>query len=353
VWLWLVEGAGANPRRLVSGGFPSWKADSRGIYFSTRPDGDVYSVDLEPGARPRRIYEGHRVSYPALSPDGTRLAYLQGSYLNVVDTRTGVTLTRVPTAVGDTFFAAFSPDGRNVAYGGMSPSSSGLWLLRLDPTEIRFLLRGPFTMPAWSPDGRMLAFDMRMDGETDVWVESTEGYYKPYQSPGPAPVGADGKWHDRATVLPELGRADLSGRVWHLEDIQGRLIFIAVWSTTCAPAREQLPLVQGLYEQSRNRSDLLVLTLNTDSDRERARRFASAMNLTVPVIPAVGYTDPIPGNLLPQNWIVGPGHRLLSERIGYYKSEHENWLENALAELARVRSLPASGVPATPPGKPR
>jgi thiol-disulfide isomerase/thioredoxin len=148
-------------------------------------------------------------------------------------------------------------------------------------------------------------------------------------------------WVDRSVTLPELGRADLDHRVWSLQDLQGRLLFVNIWASWCAPCREELPLVQALHERSKGRADFAVLTLNVDSDATKARRYASAMGLTVPVVLASDYVRrQRADDTIPRNWIVGPGGALLAERVGFNASERNNWVDQVIQELERRRPRP-------------
>jgi TolB protein len=63
---------------------------------------------------------------------------------------------------------AWSPDGRSIAYVRREPGSSvrELWLMRADGSGQRRLtsLRASSFFPAWSPDGRKLAFASNVAG---------------------------------------------------------------------------------------------------------------------------------------------------------------------------------------------
>jgi len=87
--LFLVPAEGGSPRRLTPGsypifGAPAWAADSKTILFSANRsddwdyerESDLYELDIE-GREPRKLTERAGADLaPAVSPDGTRVAYL-------------------------------------------------------------------------------------------------------------------------------------------------------------------------------------------------------------------------------------------------------------------------------------
>jgi len=76
----------------------------------------------------------------------------------------------------------FSPDGSRLAYtirsnDGPGPPASQLWLLELSTGKSSRVgdekTRG--SQPAWSPDGRSLAFVGSMDGKSGLIIASADG----------------------------------------------------------------------------------------------------------------------------------------------------------------------------------
>ncbi len=123
------------------------------------------------------------IGYPLLtwSPSGT-LVYMQGeSAAQEVEV---VRLTREGTATsidsmwhGGFNSAALSPDGHRLAVGvGLASGALGIWVKQLE--------RGPFTRlsfggqdrrPAWSPDGKVVAFIRDSLNTSSVFARETDG----------------------------------------------------------------------------------------------------------------------------------------------------------------------------------
>ncbi|HLL64290.1 MAG TPA: hypothetical protein VK453_00930 [Micromonosporaceae bacterium] len=119
------------------------------------------------------------------SPDGTRVAYAMGraeserAAIHITDLRTGTTqrLTDLNAWRSD---AAWSPDGRSIAYSGTAQLPSGvsgyevnrdLYTIRVDSHAVRRVTTTANRMeyrPAWSPDSGWLAYDRRPPDDFSV-----------------------------------------------------------------------------------------------------------------------------------------------------------------------------------------
>jgi serine/threonine-protein kinase len=174
---------------------------------------------------------------PRLSPDGRRLAVSLQRGDNwdvwVYDIERDVA-TRI--TFGDRYDAdpVWSPDGRWIAYEGEVDGQDGIYRKRTDGTgDAEVLLEpGVQTFPAphsWSPDGRVLAIQSSGEGgQTDIWTLPAEGgepepFVKtPFREAGPA-FSPDGRW--LAYWSDETGRPEIfvasyppGGGKWQVSD---------------------------------------------------------------------------------------------------------------------------------------
>jgi Tol biopolymer transport system component/DNA-binding winged helix-turn-helix (wHTH) protein len=141
--------------------------------------------------------------FPALSPDGDRLAYSSdrsGKWEIYISPTAGGPDVSLTKDGNQNVQAAWSPDGRHIAFHSMV--RGGIWITPVDGGSPRQIAEFG-ARPAWSPDGRLLAF--QTDAATDIgpaarpanlpstiWVvETSGGQPRPLTRRG-VPVGGHG-----------------------------------------------------------------------------------------------------------------------------------------------------------------
>lgn len=165
--------------------FPSMSPDGQWFVY-TGDDGadrDIYLRSLTGDRAINLTEDSPGDDYAAaLSPDGQEIAFRStrdGGGLFVMGL-TGEAVRRV-SDVGET--PTWSPDGRSLAYSlehvgllplNMEPEEPGLWTLDLETGETRELLDTDAVLPAWSPDGRWIAYTGRSDGSY-IWMVPADG----------------------------------------------------------------------------------------------------------------------------------------------------------------------------------
>ena len=143
-------------------------------------------------------------------------------------------------------------------------------------------------------------------------------------------------WDPKNTALPEFELLDLEGRKWSLADIKGKVAFINLWATWCGPCRLELPYVQKLREQMKDKKDVLVLTLNTDEEVGKVDPFMKENKYTFPVLLGQAYSEGQGVNSIPRNWIVSTDGKIMFEGIGF-GNDGEEWMKKAIAMIEKVK----------------
>lgn len=172
--------------------------DGRRIALYSGPD--LWVVELDRGVRSRFTTHGPVNNFPVWSPDGTQLLFNSirdphGLYVRSAD---GVGEARlVLERDGQTVAlpASWAPDGRGVAVTELDPDGGAdVALVDLDSPGLRPLVAGEALehSPAFSPDGRWLAWVSDESGRDEVYVA-------PYPDAGPRVTistqgGTDPRW---------------------------------------------------------------------------------------------------------------------------------------------------------------
>jgi thiol-disulfide isomerase/thioredoxin len=149
-------------------------------------------------------------------------------------------------------------------------------------------------------------------------------------------VLAQGRWETPKLQLPAFELADLSGKTWKLTNLEGKSILINLWATWCGPCNAELPHLQKLYNQMKDRPDFQILTFNVDEDLGAVEPFLKQKGYTFPVLPAYSFARGILDvNGIPQNWVVDPMGVWRWTQIGFLEGQH--WADDMIKRLESVK----------------
>ena len=167
----------------------------------TDPDVEVYPVRLDiyvarEGEPVRRVIATKKNERcPAVSPDGARLAYLEGPAIVVrsLDPAGDPGATELRVDLSHPTCPQWSPDGRRLAVASQGPDAGGeLRVVKLDGTERVLVRQGPARVPdfAWTADGETIAYTT----QDAVWSAPWGGgaprlLWRGTATPDPSPYG--------------------------------------------------------------------------------------------------------------------------------------------------------------------
>lgn len=155
------------------------------VYTSTRndPNGDVYVQAADGLAFTRLTTDTVAERWPAVSPDGTLIAFGRdsdpGPGLNediIVMNADGSDPTPLAPHPERDRYPAWSPDGSQIVFDTRRDGDREVYRMTVDGTELVNLTRHDSTdgVPDWSPDGERVLFTSDRDGNAEVYVMSAE-----------------------------------------------------------------------------------------------------------------------------------------------------------------------------------
>ena len=203
--LWKVPASGGTPQPLdptVEDAYePSVdRAGEHLAYSKQSSDSNVYRLDLSrPDAQPTALLASTRHElYPRVSPDGQRIVFEADRsgddelWLADVDGSNVIQLTR--TGKAGAAAPAWSPDGKQIAYVSRTDNVSDIFVVGADGGRPRQVTsHSNADAPAWSRDGRYLYFSTSRGQHWQV-------FKVPVAGGTPVQVTRDGGYESRESV---------------------------------------------------------------------------------------------------------------------------------------------------------
>jgi eukaryotic-like serine/threonine-protein kinase len=194
----VVASQGGKPRVLAQGEYPAWGPRSASILFTNDLAGKSRTLWTAPFSlargefsgppRPLTFGRGADVG-AAVSRDGTSVAFSAvDESLNLEEIPFDADAGRIAGSPRELTlgnnninFLSPSPDGKAVAFGASRGAVSNIW--RVDPPappiELTSDPGASDSHPAWSPDGRQIAFSRQAlgtsGGSAELWLMSADG----------------------------------------------------------------------------------------------------------------------------------------------------------------------------------
>ena len=176
---------------------PAFSPDGQRIAFTSNRSGnwDIYLMDVDGGAPVQLTRDASQDTHPSFSADGSKLVYSSYSVQSgqwemvVIDVDNPAT----KHYIGPGLFPQWSPTSNQIVFQRPRQRGTrwfGIWIADvqngevLRPTEIAASANAATITPAWSPDGKFVAFSTVVDPDADksnvppvadLWIVSKDG----------------------------------------------------------------------------------------------------------------------------------------------------------------------------------
>lgn len=174
--IWCIRPDGSDLRQLTDGGpndhdvDPVLSPDAKKILFSSTrgQTTGVWQMEL-PRPKPQRICDGDQAEW---SPDARQIVFRRGQQLAIRDLATGeekqITSSEWPHCSGP----AWSPDGRSIAFACRWDAGNALCLVQAAGGQpVKVYDKKPACEPHWSPDSTRLVYET----ETQICTINPDG----------------------------------------------------------------------------------------------------------------------------------------------------------------------------------
>ena len=201
------------------------------IAFTSERDGnrEIYVMDAD-GDNQRRLTNSRLVDWdPSWSPDGRHIAFTangrpgdwgaRGGDLEIyVMDANGTNLRKFTNNLRQDTGPAWSPDGKRIAYTSTIDRNQEIYVIDTDRGQPRRLTNSGDVHihnwnPSWSPDGERIVFVSEGDGNKEIYTINADGRRDPRRLTDNPQADTDPAWYDPAFALA-VAPADKKFTIW-------------------------------------------------------------------------------------------------------------------------------------------
>lgn len=154
----------------------------------------------------------------------------------------------------------------------------------------------------------------------------------------PGEALASERWETPKKKLPSFALQDLNGKTWSLSQQEGKVVLINLWATWCGPCVAELPLFQKLYDATKHRTDIQLLTFNIDAQPGLVEPYMKERGFSFPVLIAEPFVRELLDSVtIPQNWLVNRQGEWVATQVGFDANEPD-WIGRMRSKLDSLKA---------------
>lgn len=106
---------------------------------------------------------------------------------------------------------------------------------------------------------------------------------------------------------PDFTLSTPEGKKISLKDFRGKIVFLNFWASWCTPCREEMPSMEKLYQEFKDKN-FVILAVNVKDRKQEALDFVRDLKITYPIaIDPGGQVGLLYGAWgLPTTYLIGP-----------------------------------------------
>jgi peroxiredoxin len=86
-------------------------------------------------------------------------------------------------------------------------------------------------------------------------------------------------------LAPDFELITLTGETIKLSDLRGQAVLINLWATWCPPCREEMPVLEKMYNEYKNQGfTVLGVNMTSEDDSKAVLPFVEKYGLTFPIL---------------------------------------------------------------------
>ena len=120
-----------------------------------------------------------------------------------------------------------------------------------------------------------------------------------------------------AAPTPEIALGTLEGKKISLKDFRGKVILLNFWASWCEPCREEMPAMEKLYQEYKEKN-FVILAIAVKDSKQDTLNFVKELKLTYPIAldPDAKVGQEYGAWGLPVTYLIGPKGEALARGWG-------------------------------------